>query len=260
MFAWWFCLDLVFAAFLTRHAISNEIIHGDISVPKRTQIFSRFQNEPDPRVMVIQPQSAAHGVTLTAADTVVFWGPVMSTETYIQCCARSDRKGQDSAIYVITMADRKVKTVLDTKKMPALQMTNGLLLNEEGFLIFVDMLPGILYRLRLADGTIEKLAEGFEGGDGLAWDFYGRLFISSWKLGKLWVIPRPGVAPILLAEGFESAADICLDPTGKWLIAAHQNSGSAALFKVDAESGRLSFTGTKVQVPGSICVRFLAVD
>jgi hypothetical protein len=26
----------------------------------------------------------------------VFWGPVMSTETYIQCCARSDRKGQDS--------------------------------------------------------------------------------------------------------------------------------------------------------------------
>ena len=46
--------------------------------------------------MVIQPQSAAHGVTLTAADTVVFWGPVMSTETYIQCCARSDRKGQDS--------------------------------------------------------------------------------------------------------------------------------------------------------------------
>jgi len=54
--------------------------------------------------------------------------------------------------------------------------------------------------------------------------------------------------------------NICLDPTGKWLIAAHQNSGSAALFKVDAESGKLSFTGTKVEVPGSICVRFLAVD
>jgi hypothetical protein len=47
-------------------------------------------------VLVIQPQAAAHGVTLTAADTVVFWGPVMSTETYIQCCARSDRKGQTS--------------------------------------------------------------------------------------------------------------------------------------------------------------------
>ncbi len=46
----------------------------------------------------------------------------------------------------------------------------------------------------------------------------------------------------------------------KWLIAAHQNSRSAALFKVGAESGKLSFTGTKVEVPGSICVRFLAID
>jgi SNF2 family DNA or RNA helicase len=66
------------------------------SVTKRTRIFKQFQEESDPRVLVIQPQAAAHGVTLTAADTVVFWGPVMSTETYIQCCARSDRKGQSS--------------------------------------------------------------------------------------------------------------------------------------------------------------------
>jgi hypothetical protein len=35
-------------------------------------------------------------VTLTAADTVVFWGPVMSVETYLQCCARTDRVGQTS--------------------------------------------------------------------------------------------------------------------------------------------------------------------
>jgi SNF2 family DNA or RNA helicase len=47
-------------------------------------------------VLVIQPQSASHGVTLTAADTVVFWGPVMSVETYVQCCARADRQGQTS--------------------------------------------------------------------------------------------------------------------------------------------------------------------
>ena len=47
-------------------------------------------------MLVIQPQAAAHGVTLTAADTVIFWGPVMSVETYKQCIARSDRIGQDS--------------------------------------------------------------------------------------------------------------------------------------------------------------------
>ena len=81
---------------LTINNISVETIHGDVSPAKRTRIFKQFQEEQTPRVLVIQPQAAAHGVTLTAADTVVFWGPVMSTETYIQCCARSDRKGQTS--------------------------------------------------------------------------------------------------------------------------------------------------------------------
>lgn len=81
---------------LTQNGIVCEQVHGDVSPSKRTQIFKKFQETPDPRVLVIQPQAASHGVTLTAADTVVFWGPVMSTETYIQCCARSDRKGQDS--------------------------------------------------------------------------------------------------------------------------------------------------------------------
>jgi len=82
--------------YLTINNTSVKTIHGDVSPAKRTKIFRHFQEEQDPRVLVIQPQAAAHGVTLTAADTVVFWGPVMSTETYIQCCARSDRKGQTS--------------------------------------------------------------------------------------------------------------------------------------------------------------------
>jgi superfamily II DNA/RNA helicase len=84
------------ATYLEKHKIPTAVIHGDISAGKRTAIFKEFQETDTPRVLVIQPQSASHGVTLTAADTVVFWGPVMSVETYIQCCARSDRKGQDS--------------------------------------------------------------------------------------------------------------------------------------------------------------------
>jgi len=83
-------------AYLKKNNIVAEQIQGDVSPAKRTRIFKDFQEKEDPRVLVIQPQAASHGVTLTAADTVVFWGPVMSTETYIQCCARSDRKGQDS--------------------------------------------------------------------------------------------------------------------------------------------------------------------
>jgi len=47
-----------------------------------------------PRVLVMQPQASAHGITLTAADTVIFYGPLMSVEQYVQCCARADRQGQ----------------------------------------------------------------------------------------------------------------------------------------------------------------------
>ena len=83
-------------AFLKKNNVDCEEIHGDITATKRAAIFKRFQTETAPRVLVIQPQSAAHGVTLTAADTVVFWGPVMSVETYTQCCARTDRVGQTS--------------------------------------------------------------------------------------------------------------------------------------------------------------------
>ena len=84
------------SAYLTKQNITNLQIHGDVSASKRGFIFKKFQEERDPRVLVIQPQSAAHGVTLTAADTIVFWGPVLSVETYLQCTARADRVGQTS--------------------------------------------------------------------------------------------------------------------------------------------------------------------
>ena len=48
------------------------------------------------RVCAVWKRGNCPGITLTAADTVVFYGPLMSVEQYIQCCARADRKGQTS--------------------------------------------------------------------------------------------------------------------------------------------------------------------
>ena len=81
---------------LTSKGITNECIHGGVSATKRADIIHRFQTDPNPRVLVMQPAATAHGITLTAADTVVFYGPLMSVEQYIQCIARADRKGQTS--------------------------------------------------------------------------------------------------------------------------------------------------------------------
>ena len=73
---------------LRKDGVTAEVIRGDVPVAKRTDIFKRFQTADDPKVLVIQPQSAAHGVTLTAANTVVWWGPTSSLETYAQANAR----------------------------------------------------------------------------------------------------------------------------------------------------------------------------
>lgn len=88
-------IDAIYTHLLKKN-IATECIHGDIPPSKRADTIRRFQSEPNPRVLVMQPQASAHGITLTAADTVVFFGPLMSVEQYIQCIARADRKGQNS--------------------------------------------------------------------------------------------------------------------------------------------------------------------
>lgn len=81
---------------LQKKGIGVDTIHGDVSATKRGKIINDFQTTDTIRVLVMQPQATAHGITLTAADTVIFYGPLMSVEMYTQCIARADRKGQDS--------------------------------------------------------------------------------------------------------------------------------------------------------------------
>jgi SNF2 family DNA or RNA helicase len=99
--------------------ISNEIISGDVTAIQRADIFKNVQQNPNPRVLLIQPQAASHGVTLTAADTVIFWSPVMSVETYLQCIARIDRVGQKNSMTVIHLqgseVERRMYTMLQNK-------------------------------------------------------------------------------------------------------------------------------------------------
>ena len=99
--------------------IATEVIRGDVSAGKRTEIFKRFQEADDPRVLVIQPQSAAHGVTLTAANTVVWWAPTSSLETYAQANARVHRSGQDHKCTVVQLqgshAEKRVYALLDNR-------------------------------------------------------------------------------------------------------------------------------------------------
>lgn len=93
--------------------IVSEIVDGSVAVHKRTRIFEAFQDKGNPlKVLFIQPQAAAHGVTLTAADTVVWWGPTTSLETYSQANARAHRAGQANKVTVVQLVGSPVETHL----------------------------------------------------------------------------------------------------------------------------------------------------
>jgi len=98
--------------YLTKAGIKCEVINGDVQVRNRTNIFKRFQEGTDLKVLIIQPQAAAHGVTLTAADTIIWYAPVTSTETYLQANARIDRPGQRNPMTVVHIEGSPVERKL----------------------------------------------------------------------------------------------------------------------------------------------------
>ena len=102
--------------YLTDQGIATECITGDTSLNQRTDLFKRFQESDDIKVFVIQPQAAAHGVTLTAASTVIWYAPITSTETYLQANARINRRGQKNAMTIVNIqgsaAERRLYSLL----------------------------------------------------------------------------------------------------------------------------------------------------
>ena len=109
----------VVAEDLKKHGYATATIHGGVPAGKRSEIFERFQTTDSPQVLVIQPQAASHGVTLHAANTIVYWSPVMSVETYLQCNARVHRAGQKNPTTVIHLqgsgVEKRMYAMLNNK-------------------------------------------------------------------------------------------------------------------------------------------------
>jgi len=75
-------------------------LSGATSKGERDKIFLAFQNKAEPRVLVAQPAAMSHGLSLTAANTIIWYGPA-SAETYEQANARVTRPGQPRNTFII---------------------------------------------------------------------------------------------------------------------------------------------------------------
>lgn len=125
------------------------------------------------------------------------------------------------AVYSIA-PDGKVALVADTKS-PAIKGPNGLAFDNDGNLLVLDFASGHVHRL--VEGKFVKLIDGFAGGDGLAVGPDGKIYVSQWSTGDLWVLPRETRGPESLGK-FEQAADFCLTADGKHVIQPDMKAGT----------------------------------
>jgi len=84
-------------------------IHGGTPKSERDQIFKDFQNTKDPHVLVANPSTMSHGLTLTAATTIVWYAPIHSNDVYEQACARVRRPGQTRTTVIVHIAGSDIE-------------------------------------------------------------------------------------------------------------------------------------------------------
>ena len=97
------------AAFLRKHGITCETISSKTTLPKRNDIFDRFQHRTDPRALVAHPKTMSHGLTLTAANVIVWFAPPSSYDTYLQANRRIRRPGQAHSQVLVHLSGTPVE-------------------------------------------------------------------------------------------------------------------------------------------------------
>lgn len=105
--------------YLEKKGLSVEAIYGGVSAKNRNRIFSEFQNGAL-QVIVAHPECMAHGLTLTASNTIVWWSPIDSYATYEQANGRITRPGQkfkQTIVQLICSAvEKKIYQRLSTRE------------------------------------------------------------------------------------------------------------------------------------------------
>jgi glucose/arabinose dehydrogenase len=137
-----------------------------------------------------------------------------------------DGKGDGAAVYRINPLAGRAVLVSDTKRAPALKAPRGIVMDGKSFLLVLDGASGELLRVSVRDGSAVKLADGSGEGGGLAWDWWGRLYLGDTKGGRVSVIPRPGEKPVAMPFIFQAPAGLALDPSGKSILVADTKAGT----------------------------------
>ena len=116
--------------YLDNANIRYSLIMGEVPQDQRGEMVRQFQEDPQVKVFVAQIQTAGLGITLTAADTAIFYSLDYSFANYDQARCRIHRIGQKNActyIHLIAQGtvDEKIMAALKQKKSVADMVVDG---------------------------------------------------------------------------------------------------------------------------------------
>jgi SNF2 family DNA or RNA helicase len=120
---------------LIRSACGAVKLHGKMAMPDRDRAIQKFSQEDSVRVLVATPGAAKEGLTLTAANHVIFYDRSFSLDDYLQAQDRIHRISQTKTCFVYNLVmrdsvDEWVDVLLKQKELAA-KFATGDLSKEE---------------------------------------------------------------------------------------------------------------------------------
>jgi SNF2 family DNA or RNA helicase len=94
-------------------------VMGDTSKDDRLHIFDDLQANKY-KMLIAQPKTISHGLTLTTSNVILWFTPIDSHETYDQFNGRIRRPGQARKTYIVhfvcSALERSILQNVDNKK------------------------------------------------------------------------------------------------------------------------------------------------
>jgi sugar lactone lactonase YvrE len=134
---------------------------------------------------------------------------------------------KDSGFVFLIKKNSGVTVMFEDSKQ--IKAPNGLLAISDSKLLILDW-AGELLEANLKNNQIVKIADGIEGGDGIA-KKNDAIFVSSWKKGIVYKIKNGKT--YVIKDGFQAAADIALSSDKKSLIIPDMKGGTVSVIKVN---------------------------
>lgn len=106
---------------------SAAIVYGGVSRGERDRIFSDFQKNADPSILIAHPECMGRSLTLTEASTIIWYAPIDSNYFYEQANGRITRQGQKYVANTIHLSGSAIERKM-YKRLQERQSTQGALL------------------------------------------------------------------------------------------------------------------------------------